>query len=1218
MAIANLVVKVSGQVADLEADLKKTTTLLGDFGKNFDTVSSKASKAQEAVNKSFSGEKIITQAAQIVTAVEKIGGASKLTVDEQDRVNKSVSAAIDKYAALGQTAPAAMLALAQATEKVPNSKVTDFFDDLGKHIIASAAGFISAQAVIGGVEKAFEGLTEFVKSSVEAYAESEAASKKLTTALQAQGNATPTVIGRFKDLSEQFQRTTVYDNDLVTSMEALLVQVGNVAPAQMEKALTAATDLASGLGIDLQTATLLVGKAFEGETGTLKRYGIVIDEAKLKTQGVSAVLDGIQQKFGGQAQAEIDTYAGKIKQLANEWEDLKKAVGESVVNDDVLKLALREVTDAVRDANGQASAAKPSFLELGVAFLGGTPGMIEAAHALEEWSKRANEAAEGAKKYQNELQSMDQFMNRVRQDLAASAPVAPIDLSKLLAEARALQDALPHLSAAQRDVIDAFDKAGLSAKEIADKLHISEAAVKAETDAHHKAVDAIHQHADAIQQLADRYSHADLDKKAIDIAQAFQLLAREGKVTPELLKQFGADAADIIVKGGHVPQLLEDIAFLTDSLHEPLTQSDIDWKNVGRTLRTEVSPSFSEVERHLIELHPEMEKTISQLHEIFSPSRVGIGDQFKNIGTQVTSDGQLAKQALDDIKRKQDEWHRAIDETSRALHEIADSSGGAFGNIIADIANVVDAWRAAERAAEDYAKATTAAGKAAAILEGVGAVAQATSQGSTASRTVGGALAGAQLGASIGGKVAPVAGSIIGAGIGALVGFIRGHIADSHANYQIQQLQQQLSQTYGGMQNLIALSGDLGVSLYTAFGHNGQKGLAQLQDKLTQFQQQLSALQQQAEQYGLTWQDLAKPSDRQNAFDQMALSLLKTEDGLVRLGYDSKSVLTKMAGDFNSLIQHAIDAGVKIPAGLQPILDQLAQMGLLTDETKRKLLGLSTVSLDGGTFDDVIAAAQRYGLTLDQLGPKVNQLNIDQVSQQIAQDWKLLTSDGEDVNAVMQAMRAKVQEVVTAALKFGDSIPASMQPVIDAMIHAGLLTDQFGKTLTDTSQIQWEKPLTASIDDLVTKIGELIDVLTHGLGGALDGLPKDVDIGIHTHYDQTGTPPGVGNAPNGVPTVSTGGVVLQHGVMRFADGGFVPRGTDTVPAMLTPGELILNATQQADLSRSLRKRNGVTVVNYISALDGASVQRVVASREFSESLVRAFRLNLNGIAEALN
>ena len=191
----------------------------------------------------------------------------------------------------------------------------------------------SLEGTVGKVGKAIGAafsvhqVLEFGKVTTAAFAEQEAALKKLETALVAQGQATPVVVEQYAALAQQFQQTTVFSDDLITEMQALLVQVGDVMPNEMEGALRAATDLSAGLGIDLRQATMLVGKAFEGETGTLKKYGIVIDETKLKTEGTTAVLEAIQEKFGGQAQSEVETYSGKLKQFNNQLNDGQESIG---------------------------------------------------------------------------------------------------------------------------------------------------------------------------------------------------------------------------------------------------------------------------------------------------------------------------------------------------------------------------------------------------------------------------------------------------------------------------------------------------------------------------------------------------------------------------------------------------------------------------------------------------------------------------------------------------------------------------------------------------------------------------------------------------------------------------------------------------------------------------------------------------------------------------
>jgi hypothetical protein len=365
----------------------------------FDVSTKKVNKSLQTLVTSFSGDKIKAEAALAEEAVLRIGGASKLTADEQAKVNKVVEDAIAKYKALGQEAPKSLQMMADETKKV--AQATDpaakAISDFGAHFKGVLAGMVSAQAIIGGVKAAFGALTDFVFSSIDSYAAAEAAQKKLAVALRGINQATPQVISDMDRLATQFQRTTVYSDDLVTEMQALLVQVGGVMPQQMEGALQAATDLASGLGVDLRQATMLVGKAFEGETGTLKRYGIVIDEAKLKAEGLPAVLEAIQQKFGGQAQAEAEGYAGKIKQLANAWDNLKESVGKAIVQDPLVIATLRELKEA---ADTAGSGAQDLTIEWGI-FMAALPQWARDLGAfkqdLTDLARTANEVAEQVK-----------------------------------------------------------------------------------------------------------------------------------------------------------------------------------------------------------------------------------------------------------------------------------------------------------------------------------------------------------------------------------------------------------------------------------------------------------------------------------------------------------------------------------------------------------------------------------------------------------------------------------------------------------------------------------------------------------------------------------------------------------------------------------------------------------------------------------------------------
>jgi len=80
------------------------------------------------------------------------------------------------------------------------------------------------------------------------------------------------------------------------------------------------------------------------------------------------------------------------------------------------------------------------------------------------------------------------------------------------------------------------------------------------------------------------------------------------------------------------------------------------------------------------------------------------------------------------------------------------------------------------------------------------------------------------------------------------------------------------------------------------------------------------------------------------------------------------------------------------------------------------------------------------------------------------------------------------------------------------------------------------------------------------------------------------------NAVGGrISSFSTGGVVE-----RFANGGMAS-GTDTVPAMLTPGEVILNASQQKNLASQLRSGgNGKSIT--------ININTMIGEEEFAEKM----------------
>lgn len=106
---------------------------------------------------------------------------------------------------------------------------------------------------------------------------------------------------------------------------------------------------------------------------------------------------------------------------------------------------------------------------------------------------------------------------------------------------------------------------------------------------------------------------------------------------------------------------------------------------------------------------------------------------------------------------------------------------------------------------------------------------------------------------------------------------------------------------------------------------------------------------------------------------------------------------------------------------------------------------------------------------------------------------------------------------------------------------------------------------------------------------ALQDAFADLELHARIVYDW---PVGGGVEPS---PVARGGLVVPGGVQYFNRGGrvlpFLPKGTDTVPAMLTPGEIVINAAQQGRIASALVGGGGTTTV--ILEADGRTLAELM-------------------------
>jgi hypothetical protein len=191
-----------------------------------------------------------------------------------------------------------------------------------------------AKAFIGELGKifTFAAIGKFFKDSLDAYAQQELATAKLIKAMENQGIATREAVDHLADYATALQSATGVQDEVINGAQATLVSFGLQGEA-LDKTTKAALDMSVAMGIDLTQAATLLGKAFVGETGTLSRYGIIIDKNIPSTEKFASALGQVEKRFGGQAQAAANTFSGQLKIMGAAFGELQEAVGKLLANE---------------------------------------------------------------------------------------------------------------------------------------------------------------------------------------------------------------------------------------------------------------------------------------------------------------------------------------------------------------------------------------------------------------------------------------------------------------------------------------------------------------------------------------------------------------------------------------------------------------------------------------------------------------------------------------------------------------------------------------------------------------------------------------------------------------------------------------------------------------------------------------------------------------------
>ena len=202
-----------------------------------------------------------------------------------------------------------------------------------KHLDALPASVKAA----AGAFLAWKTVTTVLDNTIMAAARQEEIFKKLESAVNLTGASYKDAKGNIDAFLTSMQNTTRYgDTDMAPSLQQITMLTGSLSKGFEGAAMAA--DLASSGLFDLNTASRYIAMAMAGEVTMLGRY---IPQLKISAGYINdnmtatekwAVAKGfLNEKFGGMAQKDLETFAGQLAALKNELSDLGELLGDTVL-----------------------------------------------------------------------------------------------------------------------------------------------------------------------------------------------------------------------------------------------------------------------------------------------------------------------------------------------------------------------------------------------------------------------------------------------------------------------------------------------------------------------------------------------------------------------------------------------------------------------------------------------------------------------------------------------------------------------------------------------------------------------------------------------------------------------------------------------------------------------------------------------------------------------
>jgi len=250
-------------------------------------------------------------------------------------------------------------------EKLKNTTMTST-DVMGKSVSSLWQQVAIGSAVWDMVKGSIK---EFYVDSIRKFADEQKGILLLGNAVKNAGSDFRLTTGDLVEMSEALKKTTMFTDDELIAAEGLMLRFDHISSETFPRIIGATTDLATAMGIDLRSATMMVGKAMdnplEGMTA-LQRAGLRLSETEKDqikilmehNQGFEAqdiILKKIEKQMGGANVEAMKGLSGAFKEAGDFWDDFKKEVGKGFGE---LIILARDFAKSLTGAESSAAASQ--------------------------------------------------------------------------------------------------------------------------------------------------------------------------------------------------------------------------------------------------------------------------------------------------------------------------------------------------------------------------------------------------------------------------------------------------------------------------------------------------------------------------------------------------------------------------------------------------------------------------------------------------------------------------------------------------------------------------------------------------------------------------------------------------------------------------------------------------------------------------------------------